>query len=466
VVALSFIRALITRPARVFAPQRVAQAAQEFMSTAASGGIVLLLAALAAMVWINSPWGESYTDFWHTSISIDLSILRIEEDLRHWVNEALMTLFFFVVGLEVKREIVHGELSDRKRASLPVIAAAGGMIVPALIFVAFNLNGRGQGGWGVPMATDIAFAVGVISILGNRVPFGVKILLLALAVADDVGAIAIIALFYTSSLSLAWLIGALAMFAVIVAANRAGVRNLNVYVVLGALMWVAMLESGVEATLAGVALGLLAPASYFYDPRTYPEVADELIRRFRTALLIGSKDQQEGILQQVTDLTQGTEAPLERLERTLQPWVSYAILPLFALANAGVALSGDVIREALTSPVSRGAALGLLIGKPVGIVGFTVIAVKLGLASLPNRATWADIVGVGIIGGIGFTVSLFIANLAFAEADVLNQAKIGVFFASILAGLGGFAFLRLFARDRGPNGEELLPEPAVSVSRH
>lgn len=418
------------------------------MKTASAGGVVLLFAALVAIIWINSPWGDSYVSFWHTHVSIDLALFTIEEDLRHWVNEALMTVFFFVVGLEVKREIVHGELSDRRRAALPVIAALGGMIFPALIFTGFNLGGPGEGGWGIPMATDIAFAVGVISILGNRVPFGVKILLLALAVADDIGAIVVIAVFYTSGLSLAWLAGAAAVFGVIVVSNRLGVRNLNVYVVLGALMWVAMLESGVEATLAGVALGLLAPASYFYDPQTYPDVAEDLIRRFREALLVGSKDEQEGILRQMADLTEGTEAPLERLERALQPWVSFGILPLFALANAGVVLNADVISEALTSPVSRGAALGLLIGKPMGIFLFTFLAVRLGVASLPNRATWGDILGVGLIGGIGFTVALFVTNLAFTDPALLDQAKIGVFFASILAGAFGFMFLRLSATAR------------------
>lgn len=440
-------------------------AAQEFMSTAASGGIVLLLAALGALIWINSPWGDTYTSFWHTHISIDLAILEIEEDLQHWVNEALMTIFFFVVGLEVKREMVHGELSDRRRASLPVIAAAGGMIVPALIFTGFNLGGPGEGGWGIPMATDIAFAVGVISILGNRVPFGVKILLLALAVADDIGAILVIAIFYTSNLSIAWLIGALAIFGLIVVSNRAGIRNLNIYVVLGAVMWVAMLESGVEATLAGVALGLLAPASYFYDPKSYPEVAEDLIRRFRAALMAGSKDEQDGILQQMVELTQGTEAPLERLERSLQPWVSYGILPLFALANAGVVLNAAVIQDALTSPISQGAALGLLIGKPIGIFTFTFIAVKLGIGTLPNRANWGDILGVGIIGGIGFTVSLFVTNLAFTEGELLDQAKIGVFFASVLAGALGFSFLRLAARIR-ENGVEMAAQAGHAVAPH
>ena len=436
---------LLPGPQR-FVPHRVVRAAQAFVRVEASSGIVLLAAALAALAWANSPWDGAYVDLWRTRIVVDASIFTIDADLRHWLNDGLMTLFFFLMGLEIKRELAHGELSDARRALLPAIAALGGMAAPAAIYAAFNAGGAGADGWGIPMATDIAFALGVLSLLGRRVPFSVKVFLLVLAIADDIGAILVIALFYTSHIDLEALGAAFAVFGAIVALNRGGVRSVDVYVVLGIALWAAMFESGVHATLTGVALGLLTPARYFYSPAVFAETATDLVGRFREALVAGNEDEQQGVLAQMEDLSQGTEAPMDRLERALHPWVSFGVVPLFALANAGVSVSGDAIGDALASPVTQGVALALLLGKPLGIFAATWLAVRLRLCDLPNGASWGHVLGVGLLGGIGFTVSLLIAGLAFEDAGTLDESKLGVLGASVIAGVCGFVYLWLTTR--------------------
>lgn len=433
------------RPHR-FVPARVLAAAQTFVHVEASSGIVLLAAALVALAWANSPWEGAYSDLWHTPISVDTAIFSIEADLHGAVNDGLMTLFFFLMGLEIKRELVHGELSSLRRALLPAIAALGGMVAPALIYTAFNAGTAGADGWGVPMATDIAFALGVLSLLGSRVPFSIKMFLLALAIADDIGAILVIALFYTSHIDVEALAAMAAVFAAMVVLNRSGVRSVDVYVVFGAVMWLAMFLSGVHATLTGVALGLLTPATHLYNPDSFAASASELVRRFRGALQAGDQDAQQGILAQIEDLSRGTEAPLDRLERFLHPWVSFGVVPLFALANAGVAISTDLLDEAFQSPVTHGVAAALLIGKPAGIFGATWLAVRLRLCELPRGAAWTHVLGVGLLAGIGFTVSLLIAGLAFEDALLLDESKLGVLGSSALAGTAGFLFLRLTGR--------------------
>ena len=432
---------------RVFIPHRVFRAARTFVGIEAASGIVLLLAAVVALVWANSPWDEQYFDLLHTEIGIDLDFIVIREDLQDWINSGLMTVFFFVMGLEIKRELVHGELSTPQRALLPAAAALGGMAVPALIFVAFNAGGAGSDGWGIPMATDIAFALGVLSLLGRRIPFGVKIFLLALAIADDIGAILVIAIFYTDSLDFEALAVAGVVLAGILAMSRSGVRTINLYIGAGAILWLAVHESGVHATLAGVMLGLLTPARYFYNPETFTDMADGLVRRFQSALATHNEEAQRGILEQIEDLIQGTEAPLERMERALHPWVSFLIVPTFALANAGVVISGDVVSDALSSPISQGVVLGLILGKVAGIFGFTWLAVRLGLCELPRGARWRHILGVGLLGGIGFTVSLLVTDLAFSDALLADEAKLGVLFASAVAGIAGFIYLRLTSKN-------------------
>jgi NhaA family Na+:H+ antiporter len=441
----------------------VVRAAQAFVQIEASSGIVLLVAALLALVWANSPWDEAYFELWATAISVDASLLAVDLSLQHWVNDGLMTVFFFLVGLEIKRELAHGELSSPRRALLPAAAALGGMVAPAAIYSLLNLSGEGRGGWGIPMATDIAFALGVLSLLGNRVPFSMKVFLLALAIADDIGAIAVIAVFYSHGIDAAALGVALGLLAAVVLMNVAGVRNVFIYTALGICLWLAVFESGIHATLAGVALGLLTPARPRYPPEGFVEDAEVLVSRYRAALETGNTEAQQDLLGQVEALSQGTEAPLDRLERLLHPWVSYGIVPLFALANSGVIISGDIAADAVESPVTQGIVLGLLVGKPAGIFAATWLACRLRLAELPSGASWVHIAGVGLLGGIGFTVSLLITSLAFSDAALQDEAKLGVVGASLIAGLAGFCFLRLTARSlRSASIESAdLPEPST-----
>jgi NhaA family Na+:H+ antiporter len=435
-------RRLIDKP-RDFVYRQVFLTAQNFIRIEAASGIVLLAATIAALVWANSPWSDSYTDFWHTHVTIDADILLIDLDLQEWVNDALMTFFFFLAGLEIKRELVHGELSSPRRALLPAAAALGGMLVPALIFFAIAGGTDGSDGWGIPMATDIAFAVGILALLARRIPASIRVFLLALAIADDIGAILVIAVFYTSDISFLALGFAALTLAVIVICNRSGMRNVDVYVLLGAILWVTILESGIHATITGVILGLLTPASHYYDPDTFAGDAEDLVRRFREAEELDDERMKESVLHQMEDLAHGTEAPLERLDRALVTWVSFLIVPLFALANAGVYIDSDTMERAIESPLSQGVALGLVLGKPVGIFLFTWLAVQLKLCDKPTGASWGQILGVGMIAGIGFTISLLITGLAFENELLIDEAKLGVLAGSTVAGLAGLVFLFL-----------------------
>jgi Na+:H+ antiporter, NhaA family len=411
-----------------------------FLQVEAAGGIILLLAAVVAMVWANSPWASSYEALWQTEVTLRFGGLELSEDLRHWVNDALMVVFFFVVGLEIKYEIVSGELRDPKAASVPIIAAFGGMAVPALIYVAFTSGGPGSVGWGIPMATDIAFAVGVLSLLGSRIPGPARVFLLTLAIVDDIGAIAVIAVFYTADLSLRWLAVAGLLLLVMVGLRVLRVWSMSVYVLLGVGVWFATYESGVHATIAGVVLGLLAPALPLLDQdgaKAYARnaIADEHLdagelRRFRFLL--------------------GESVPVaERLGAQLHPWSSYLVLPVFALANAGINLSGDALADALSSPVTAGVAVGLLVGKTVGVAGASWLSVLLGIGRLPHRTTWTMMIGLGAVAGIGFTVSLFVTGLSFAEGSQLEaDAKVGILGASLVAALVGSTILVLATRGR------------------
>ncbi|MEX2081586.1 MAG: Na+/H+ antiporter NhaA [Dehalococcoidia bacterium] len=431
---------------RRFIAQAVARPLQSFIRTEAASGIILLAGAIIALLWVNSPWDESYFDLWHQQLSIDLAIFQVGGPLEFWVNDGLMAIFFFVVGMEIKRELAHGELSTVRRAALPAAAALGGMIVPALIFTAFNAGGDGQRGWGIPMATDIAFALGVLSLLGRRVPFGVKVFLLGLAIVDDIGAIVVIAVFYTEELAVgpgAW---ALALLGAIVLANRGGVRNVYVYIVLGGLLWVAVLKAGIHPTIAGVVLGLLAPARPFYSVRDFVSSAERVLALFRQAAAEEDTEVQAGALARMEDLAQGTESPLDRLERGLHPWSSFLIVPIFALANSGVVLNGDILGDAASSPITLGVALGLVAGKLSGILGFAWLAVRSGMCDLPTGATWSHLAGAALLGGIGFTVAIFITGLAYDDPALVDEAKIGILAASLVAGVLGYLFLRTTTR--------------------
>ena len=426
---------------RRFAANVFVGPAQAFVQTEASGGIVLLIAAGAALIWANSPWDQSYFDLWHARLSLDLSIFAIEEDLGHLVNDGLMTVFFFVVGLEIKRELLHGELASPRRAALPVAAALGGMAVPALIYTLFNAGGDGAKGWGIPMATDIAFALGALALLGRRVPFSLKVFLLALAIVDDLGAVAVIAVFYTETLSMEAVAWAVVVTAVIVAANRAGMRSVDVYVALGVVLWAAMLKTGIHATVAGVILAALTPARPYYDEEGFETSAKGLIERFRRRDGDAERAVEQDALLQMERLSRDSAAPLDRLEHLLHPWVSYLVMPLFALANAGVPLSGRAISEAASSDVTIGIVAGLVIGKPLGIFAMGWLACRVGLAQLPAGTGYLHILGVGLLGGVGFTVSIFIASLAFDTPGLISEAKIGILAASAVAGIVGFIFL-------------------------
>jgi NhaA family Na+:H+ antiporter len=411
-----------------------------FLRVEAASGIVLLAAAVLALVWANSPWASSYEALWQTEVTLRFGGLELSEDLRHWVNDALMVIFFFVVGLEIKYEIVSGELRDPKAASVPIIAALGGMVVPAGIYALFNAGGPGSAGWGIPMATDIAFAVGVLSLLGSRIPSPARVFLLTLAIADDIGAIVVIAVFYTADLSLTWL-GAAALVLLVMAGLRAlRVWSLSVYVALGVAFWFATYESGVHATIAGVVLGLLAPALPLLDQ----EQAKEYARRS-----IADEHLDANELRRYRFLLAESVPVAERLGAQLHPWSSFVVLPVFALANAGVNLSGDAIADALASPVTAGIAIGLLAGKTVGVAGASWLAVLLGIGRLPHRTSWSMMVGLGAVAGIGFTVALFVAGLSFPEDSAMAaEAKVGILGASVVAALVGATLLILSTRRR------------------
>jgi NhaA family Na+:H+ antiporter len=425
-------------------PQTFIRPFVRFSQIEASSGIVLLLAAIAAIVWANSPASDTYFSLLEERISITFLDFHFEETVHAFINDGLMAVFFFVVGLEIKRELVLGDLSDPRAAALPVMGALGGMILPALIFVFFNLGTGGEAlrGWGIPMATDIAFAVGVVALLGSRVPPGAKLFLLAVAIADDIGAITVIALFYTSELSSRWFAAAIGGLLLVWVAARVNVRALWFYIPMALVIWYFTLESGVHATLAGVALGFITPARSYYRPREFDAGARSILDQFPLEPE-GARAQEHADHEALLLARMATEsvAPLNRLEHKLTAWSSYLIVPLFALANAGIDLRGVNLGEAVTSPVALGIATGLVVGKLLGISAFSFAAVRLGLGRLPVGTTWNHLVGLAAVAGIGFTVSLFVTDLAFTGAEITDLAKVGIFAGSLLAGVIGSLIL-------------------------
>lgn len=417
---------------------------QEFARAGALSGVLLLACAVVALTWSNSPWRESYFALWDTKLTIGLTSRPIAATLHHWINDALMTVFFLLVGLEIKREFLVGELASRRQAALPIMAALGGMVVPAALYALINRGSDGTAGWGIPMATDIAFALGVLTLLGRGVPLGLKVFLTALAIVDDLGAVVVIALFYTAKIEVMALIVAGAMLAVLAFLNRRGVRSLTPYLLLGAGLWAAMLASGVHATIAGVLLALAIPTRTLINTAEFSERARSLIDEFDQAetgdlLVITSKGQQEAI-HTLHTISESVQGPLLRLEHSLHGLVTFAIMPLFALANAGVQI--DAVGSVVTDKVALGVIAGLLIGKPVGIYFFSKLAVRSGMAKLPTGVTWAQMHGVAWLGGIGFTMSLFVASLAFQTSALNDSAKVGVLLASTVAGMIGWILLR------------------------
>ena len=420
-------------------PRLVLQPLQTFLRTEEAGGILLLAAAIAALLWANSPWQASYDAVWHTRLTIGVGGWSLAEDLQHWVNDALMALFFLVVGLEIKRELITGELREPRVAALPAIAALGGMAVPAMLYLAINSSGEPARGWGIPMATDIAFALGVLALVGRGLPPALKSFLLALAIVDDIGAILVIAVFYSGSIDVLPLLAAGGLLAVVLVLQRLNVRWTVVYVLLGVGVWLATFQSGVHATIAGVALGLATPAVPFQRPRAVSLEAHRIADNTVDDPVPPDADAHQWL--RLADLTREAVSPLARLEHLLHPWTSYVIVPLFALANAGVSISGSTLREALTSGVTLGVVVGLVAGKMAGVTAFTWVATKTGITRLPDGVRWSHLVGVAALAGIGFTVSLFITGLAFQTAAIQEAAKIGILAASLLAALLGALLL-------------------------
>ncbi len=422
---------------------------REFTKAEASSGILLIICTITALIWANSGISESYFHLWHTEISIGLANYSLSYSLHHWINDGLMAIFFFVVGLEIKREFLVGELSSPRQAILPVAAALGGMVVPAFIYILLNMGGKGEAGWGIPMATDIAFVIGLMALLGSSVPVNLKIFITALAIADDIGAVLVIAFFYTSGLSLTALITAAGIFILLIIVNRLGVRNLLIYVILGFALWLAFLKSGVHATVAGVILAFIIPATSRYNTKDFLVNGKELLEEFDREGVEGpnvlANEERQSIVQTLESTCRRVLTPLQRFEHSLNPWVSFFIMPVFALANAGVPLQNDFF-TALVNEVSLGIIGGLFIGKQIGIFLFSWLAVKLNIAGLPSKINWRHIYGAGILAGIGFTMSLFITNLAFTSEELSNIAKVGILAASLISGVTGYIVLKLSGR--------------------
>jgi NhaA family Na+:H+ antiporter len=418
---------------------------ERFIQSETSGSILLFAATVVALIWANSPWSASYFALWKLPLQLGRRPL-LSMDLHHWIDDGLMALFFLVVGLEIKREIVKGELSSFRQAALPIMAALGGMFLPALLYFALNRSGAGAHGWGIPMATDIGFAMGVLALLGKRIPSSLRVFMLALAIVDDVGAILVIAFFYTPTISLPYLAAAGGLLALLIVLSVRRVP-LFVYAVAGFFFWAAVLRSGVHATIAGVILGLIAPITPKFRPEELAETAEPLLDNFRAQILGQDKSSAEATLTTLDQLLTGTDSIAERLERNVHPWVCFLVLPLFALASAGVALSAEQLKMAYSSSIALGILLGLLVGKALGITLFSFLAVKLKIAGMADGLTWRGIAGVGLLAGVGFTVALFISGLSFDDEPLIATAKVAVLVASLAAGSIGYFFLRFALKD-------------------
>lgn len=413
-----------------------------------AGAILLLLMTVLALAWANSPWGDSYHHLWHTPLSIGFGDAVLSLPLEAWVNDGLMAIFFFTVGLEIKREMVLGELSKLSRAMLPVMGALGGMIVPAGIYAAFHAGGPAASGWGVPMATDIAFAVAALAVLGKRVPPPLKVFLLALAIADDLGAVTVIAVFYTETIHMNALLLSFGFLGVVFAMNVLGVRAFPAYWLVGAFVWFFMHESGVHATIAGVLLGMLTPATARVEPgHGFSDRFDSLVDKFKDMVNLSDEEDYGGhkkahLVDDVLSTYVNSQSPLDYLLHQLERFVAIAIMPVFALANAGVVFDAEVFGNALSMQVALAVGTGLFIGKPIGITLFSWLSVRLGVATLPTGVNWTALAGTGLLAGIGFTMALFVTNLAFNDPILISGSKIGIFAGSLLSAVIGVIMLQ------------------------
>lgn len=415
----------------------------QFLKIQSASGLLLLACTAIALLLANSPWSASFAEFWQIRLRIAVGDFELNKPLLLWLNDGLMTVFFFVVGLEIKREFVLGELRDRRKAALPIVAALGGMIVPAGIYLLLQGGQPGQTGWGIPVATDIAFVAGFLALLGSRVPPSLKIMLMSLAIADDIGAILLIAFFYSTDISFVALGFAAVGFGVTYIFNRIGVRQVRFYVVIGAGIWLAFLKSGVHPTVAGVLLGFLTPSRAWVGTAGFPNVLTKVLERLVKSSDESTLKQRPQVLGELATAAREGTSPLERLEIGLHPWVAFLIMPVFALANAGVGIEV----ASLGSPVAIAVAAGLVLGKPVGIVLFSWIATKLGYARLPAEVNWKIMLGAGCLAGIGFTMSIFIAGLAL-HGDLLDDGKIGALVGSMISAILGCVLLLMFMPKR------------------
>ncbi|GCE45576.1 NhaA family Na+:H+ antiporter [Thermosporothrix hazakensis] len=442
------MRFRLRKPREHTLAERLLQPFQEFLQTKTSGGILLVGCTIIALLWANSPWASSYPRFWESHLSISLFGFVLDESLHTWINDGLMTFFFLLVGLEIKRELLVGELSSARQAVLPLLAALGGAIFPALIYTGWTLGTDALRGWGIPMATDIAFVLGILALLGNHIPQTLKIFLTALAIADDLLAVTVIAIFYTSNLSWVALGAAVLLFLFLVLINALGVRHWLTYALLGLLLWFAVFLSGVHATIAGVLLALTIPARSRIASTTFLRQSREVLDEFEQACAPGTglymDNRQQTAVQALETACERIQTPLQRIEHALNDPVSYVIVPLFVLANAGVNLNPGELGLSLFSPVSLGVVTGLVIGKQLGITLLSWLVVRLRWAELPEGVTFRHIYGVGWLAGIGFTMSLFIAELAFSSAyeTLLKDAKVGILLALLLSGVIGYLLLR------------------------
>lgn len=440
---------------------RIRRRFRDFARIEASGGILLIIAAIIALVWANSPWSDLYFEILDTEFALELGSWHLGMHLLHWINDGLMAIFFFVVGLEIKREVLAGELSQPRKAILPLMAGVGGMLFPAALYTLVNAGGDGASGWGIPMATDIAFMLGVLALLGSRIPTSLKIFFTALAIADDLGAVMVIAVFYSDGIYWLPLAVAAGLFVVLMVFNRTKVYHPLPYALVGIGLWYAFLMSGVHATLAGVLLAMTIPARTTVNASAFVAQATAILQEFEGAAVMQLGMQgghRQEAVQTLEIIAERLESPLQRLERTLHPWTTYVVVPIFALANAGVDLRGDLL-GALLSPISLGIMLGLVVGKSTGIMLLSWLTVRLGLADLPDGVSWRQLFSTSWLAGIGFTMSLFIAGTEFA-GGALEASKVGILAASLLSGVIGTLLTLVFAPShRGVTEFEPEPEP-------
>jgi NhaA family Na+:H+ antiporter len=456
----------VTQPPRPGPAQRVSvptlsPSSKLYFGTEAGGSALLLVATVLALAWANSPWSDTYASFWSTQASIGIGGAELSLDLRHWVNDAAMALFFLVVGLEITREVSVGELRDRRNVAAPALGALGGLMVPALIYLAINHSGPASAGWGIVMSTDTAFVLGILALFGPRCPDRLRLFLLTLAIVDDIGAISVMAIFYTAGLHVGALVVAALLVAVLAGLRWAGVWRVSPYVVVGIGLWLAVQASGVHPTLAGVLVGLLMPAR-----PPHPDVV-ERTRAYGQALR-ESPDAERARLAALS--AHATVPPGARLLHTLHRWTAYAVVPVFGLANAGVPLDGDTLRTAATSPVTLGVALALIAGNAIGITTGTAVALRTGLGVLPGGVRWSHLMAGATLAGIGFTIALFITDLAFSDQSLREQATIGILAGSVIAAVAGVVLLRVLGErfslcspeSQGP--PTLPPRPWVAPS--